>query len=1001
MTSWPGMGKKVLLFILLGFLCLPVFGQAQSIVNYESYFDNYQIRNLDRKDGLYRDEIYDIYQDSVGFIWISNYSFLFKYDGIKLKPFSESSYLTGIIPEISEDPDGNLILLGVEHGIQTKIGDSLHTKTNKFGLTYAAYSSISRTSGDSLFIGDYEDGLSIVYKDSVIASYDSTNGLAGNKIEQVITDRQNRVWVATTTGLSVFVNGEILNFTTSNGLPDNSINTIAELQNGEIWLGTETNGIVVFEDLSPKDRLSKQNGLSDNTVVSLKQNPIDQSIWIGYSTKGIDRFKDGRIDHFNSEEGLISDRVLRIKFDRKGRVYIGTSFGLSILVPRIIDVIDERTPGFISTETNSVDQDSNGKIYVGTIGGGLMVYENGTWNNIRYSKSRSNESISAIEISNDSTIYISTSELGIIKIVNDKIVDSITPEEGLTSNYIICLESDNDGNLYVGTFDGINIINMDWVITETLTTENGLPSNRCFNTALDKDGDVWISTVDNGIYELRGKEVITHYDTSDGLNDNRVFALTEDQKGEIWAASLEYGFYRVTDQGLKEYLNLPDNFVSVTEDDLGNFWFSSNGYIAHVKRDDLDSYDAGELEEIQFQRFTVDDGFPLTRVNYGNSSLTKKIDTGEILITTKKGLAVVNPQKTEADRSTFFPYFDGFKVDGIERSLDKDLIIKPSDNRVEISFSALNISSPNKTRFRTKLEGYDEDWVYIGERTTTYFDFLPDGNYKLLISAIDQAGVWSDKTASLEFTVLPPFYKTWWFIGLCFIGFASLSAGSVYWRSNQKLKALNRELEMQQKIQLERERISRELHDNVGSQISNLITGIEISNLHVKNNQQDQALSLLDNLDNDARGAMTDLRETIWLLDKEKVEFGIFLDHLNGYLKRQQRYLKELKVEVTSSVNPQLILSPDRSLNLTRIVQEALNNTNKYAKASVFSITCSETNGKVRIVLKDDGIGMDAEAQIGSGNGLVNMHERAKMMGANILIESKHGTGTTITLEFT
>ncbi|MBO6537587.1 MAG: hypothetical protein JJ966_15300, partial [Balneolaceae bacterium] len=101
----------------------------------------------------------------------------------------------------------------------------------------------------------------------------------------------------------------------------------------------------------------------------------------------------------------------------------------------------------------------------------------------------------------------------------------------------------------------------------------------------------------------------------------------------------------------------------------------------------------------------------------------------------------------------------------------------------------------------------------------------------------------------------------------------------------------------------------------------------------------------------------------------------------------------------SSSVNPQLILSPDRSLNLTRIVQEALNNTNKYAKASVFSITCSETNGKVRIVLNDDGIGMDAEAQIGSGNGLVNMHERAKMMGASIFIESKKGKGTTITLE--
>lgn len=973
---------------------------GQSIVNYGSYFDNYLIRTIDREDGLYRDEVYDTFQDSSGFIWIANYSFLFKYDGIKLSPFSESSYRTGIIPELNTNKKEDLTFLGVEAGIHTISDDSLITVKDEIGLTLNSLSSMSYTKGDSIFIGDYEDGLAIIFRDTVVAFFDSTNGIAGNKIEQIITDSKNRVWVATTTGISVFQNGEIINITIPDGLPDNSINTVKEMKDGKVWAGTETEGIVIFEDLKPTINLTKKDGLTDNSVSYIEQNPADNSIWIGFKTEGVDRFINNNFENLNNESGLVSNDINSINFDTKNRVYIGTEFGLSVLVPRLVDVIDESTPGFLYTETNSVDQDSSGKIFVGTLGGGLMIYEDGVWKNHRYSTTRSNESVSSIKIANDSTYYITTSEFGIVKYVNDEIVGTKNAQSGLTSNYIVCLETYKNGDLLVGTFDGLNIISNDWEISDTLTTDDGIPGNECFNTAVDKEGDIWVSTVNNGIYELRGTNVISHYDTSNGLLDNRVFGITEDSKGEIWAASLNYGFYRITDNGLNVYKDLPDNFVSVTEDNSGNFWFSSNGYIAHVKRSDLDKFDRGEMERIQYQRFTVDDGFPSARVNYGNSSLTKKIDTGEILITTKKGIAVINPEKTEADRSTFFPYFDGFSVDGESRSLNEDIIVEPSETRIEISFSALNISAPNKTRFRTKLLGVDEDWNYLGSRTTTYFDFLPNGKYILQVSALDQAGVWNDTIASLEFTVLPPFYKTWWFIGLCLLGFVSLGAGGVQIRSNMKLRTLNRELETQRKIQTERERISRELHDNVGSQITNLITGIEISNLHVKKNQQDKALSLLQNLDSDARSAMTDLRETIWLLDKEEVQFEIFLEHLKGFIKRQERYLKGMKIEFKADVNPHKILDPVQSMNLTRIIQEALNNARKYSEASTFKISFKQEGSKFNVILSDNGVGMETEDSHTRGNGIKNMHERAKEIGGSLVITSDKNSGTVLKLDF-
>lgn len=237
-------------------------------------------------------------------------------------------------------------------------------------------------------------------------------------------------------------------------------------------------------------------------------------------------------------------------------------------------------------------------------------------------------------------------------------------------------------------------------------------------------------------------------------------------------------------------------------------------------------------------------------------------------------------------------------------------------------------------------------------------------------------------------------------MSLGLLGFIAIGAGGVQIRSNMKLRALNRELETQQKIQKERERISRELHDNVGSQITNLITGIEVSNLHVKKNQQDKALSLLENLDIDARGAMTDLRETIWLLDKEKVEFGIFLDHLNGYLKRQKKYLNGMEVRLNSTVDNNSILEPGQSMNLTRIIQEALNNSRKYSNATLFEIECSQKKQSLEIKISDNGNGMVVDEEVDKGNGLKNMAYRAMEMGGGFQITSDEGIGVEIHLNF-
>jgi signal transduction histidine kinase len=216
-------------------------------------------------------------------------------------------------------------------------------------------------------------------------------------------------------------------------------------------------------------------------------------------------------------------------------------------------------------------------------------------------------------------------------------------------------------------------------------------------------------------------------------------------------------------------------------------------------------------------------------------------------------------------------------------------------------------------------------------------------------------------------------------------------------RENE-LKLQLTQVEMENKIHAERERISRDLHDNVGSQISNLITGIEIGNLHLKKEQKDKAVQILSTLDIDARNAMTDLRETIWLLDKDEIAFEVFHSHIKDYLQKQNHYAKGLKTEIISTIETPFILNPTQSLNLMRIIQEAFNNTKKHSSASCFQLHFALSNNGFKVIIKDNGMGIATEPKSHTGYGLKNMKQRAKNMGADFSINSIPNKETQISI---
>lgn len=983
---------------VLMMVVIPTSGQ--SIVNYESYFDNYLVRNIDREDGLYRDEVYDTYQDSLGFIWIANYAFLFRYDGITLKQYQYDIDRMGVFTEFKEDNSGNVWIPGSGQGLRRINSDkSSTTYDDSNGITGTSLRNVAFTKGDSVIIGDFLNGIFIMHEDTVLKNIKVESGLAGNRVYKIITDSKNRTWVGTDKGLSILYKNEIINFDSKNGLGENSVLSIFEMQNGEVWVGTDGGGITIFSDYKPKEILDLSDGINDMSTEFITERISDKSIWLGHTGGGIDKITEDKIENFSTEKGLLSDYVSSIKFGETGNIYVGTEFGLSILIPKKIKfkpVLDE---DFSNAAINGVAEDFNKNLWVATAGDGIYINQNSKWKQLPSTKNIG--ALTILPITPEKTI-IGTAGDGIYLIENDEVIKRINSENGLLGDEVTCLAQDIYDNVWVGTFYGISIFDTNLQKLQSFTEESGLPGQECLQMISDKKGNVWVGTLSDGILKFKEDRFVTQIDTSDGLVNNRIFGLYENIKGEIVATTIDFGFHFIENEKVTAIPGIPDTFVGINQDKFGDYWFTSNGYIVKLEEKDLELYFGGEITRPLYKKYTTEDGLPQTRFSYGNSSVSEISSTGEIFFAAKKGIIAVDPEEAVLNAEYFFPYIDYLKINGESVPVDKtsDLRFDASATKFEISYSALNLNAPEKTEFFIQLEGVDDDWVSMKDRKIVYYDFLPEGDYTFRVAALAQDGEWSPNRASLSFSILPPFYKTWWFMSLGLLGFIAVGAGGVQIRSNIKLRALNRELETQQKIQKERERISRELHDNVGSQITNLITGIEVSNLHVKKNQQDEALSLLENLDSDARGAMTDLRETIWLLDKEMVEFEAFIEHLNGYLNRQKRYLNGLEIKLNSTIDNGCVLEPGQSMNLTRIIQEALNNCRKYAEANEFIISFRLENQKLYVNLVDDGKGMDLDEEIDKGNGIKNMSHRAEEMDAKFQIKSDRVSGVEIEMSF-
>lgn len=813
---------------------------------------SYKIRYLTADDGLSRNFVTDIFRDSKGFIWIGTSRGLDRYDGYTLWQYNSNRHdhplSNEVVRCIEEDARGNL-WIGTENGLffmdyRTGI---VQTVQSRLGLNKPYLSGdiifIRRDEYDKLWLG-HTQGLSLltantsgdynieeIYETENISDILIFNGnilvADGSDVFRLLKDNNNRytrlsgdpklrnlpgvvnvlyhdqqtIWVGTSLGLVRYdLNSERIQLYQTNpydptSLSSNTVTDINKTADGQLLVGTLI-GLNLFDHQN--NRFSRITSGINPGVVSLNNNFISciyvdhNMIWIGTEKGGVNiLFPDQQFftnvshvpDDFNS---LSKNPVNAIYEDEEGDLWVGTVEGGLNLKKRGTDeflhfVSDINNPRSIShNSVSSICQDYEGNYWFGTWGLGLNfldkknkgkpVFERFVNLPGRIGDLISNFVAAVVPDSLNIGIWVGTREgLVFLDIATRQFYPVLSNlPSAVALRFVTGMTVDRQNRLWCGTGNGLFMLDLrrsdprnDKIAFKHFHYELSNPESRKIekiNCILQtKDGSMWFGSNGNGIYLMDGTPDQGRFkkiDESMGLIDNVVYGMLEDEAGTIWLS---------TDKGLCAFDPNRNHFRSFTiVDGLASNQFYWDAY--HKGRD-------GKMYFGHVAGYTVFD--PLKYI--------PPVARNKVAITR---IAVLNEDIYPAQKKNAADYmrFTGSDLVG--------LVLKESDKIFSVEFSALSFYLPDKIRYAYRLRGFENEWKEVtSDRRFANFTNIKHGRYDFEVRCTNADGTWSDIVTALAIRVVPPFWKSWWFILLVL----SLSLYMLYYGINHRIKSLKKQ----------------------------------------------------------------------------------------------------------------------------------------------------------------------------------------------------------------
>ncbi len=741
------------------FVILGVFG-----LNSPGWAQQYTFHNYTGNDGLSQLLGQALFQDRYGYIWVGTQSGLNRYDGNRFEIFSIPQGLADDwINAITQDSTGR-IWVGTNGGLSSWDGQGFENYTTADGLVDKHVLSLTIDEEGKVWCGT-ASGLSR-WNGSEFHNFTEIDGLPQIRINALFLDHSRRLWVGTESGLFYLEGNQFVNFPNEE-LHNQTIYKLAEDREHHLWVGARE-GVFAFTDGQLNAQYTSANGLSGLPVGALYAGR-DGALWVG-TASGLAMIHDGEVQLITPSNGLPLDNVRAIHEDREGTIWMGGYGGIAKFVGRAFTNYT-KADGMESGHICTVLRDRRGQLWVSTIAG-LSRLNGKTWRNY-------------------------------------------TSEDGLNDSFVRTLFEDNHGTLWIGNAGGLNYWDGKQFHDEAEISGRGL----VVSIVEDSSGILWCAVQNTGLF-IRGKDGYERVEVSaQSFSDAR---LLVDHQGNVWASG-DYGLSRwdgkswktfTTDDGLAD-----DRPYFLCEDQQGRIWF---GY--HSSRG-VTCFDRNE-----FKTYTTADGL------FNDAVYSLGIDhNNNVWIGTARGVdrfdgkSFINYGKAEgyaSDESNaggFFADYDGTLWFGTAGGLshydprydfslseppsvkihhiflgdeavavDTNITVAYSRNELRAHVSPLSYINKKRLSFRYRLLGFSEAWKTLEGYSLNYTN-LPPGSYTLEVQGRKYVQNWS-VPATANFTIKPPYWRTWWFGLLVTFVFATTTTGLFKYRVS-RVQSRNRRLE--------------------------------------------------------------------------------------------------------------------------------------------------------------------------------------------------------------
>jgi signal transduction histidine kinase/ligand-binding sensor domain-containing protein len=966
----------------LGFLlpgCTYALNPAKSLTQYTRMVWTQQ-------HGLPQDTIRAIAQTPDGYLWLGTDEGLARFDGYEFAIFTKDKgeLPSNSISALSVGPDGTL-WIGTSAGLISYRNRVFHTYTVKDGLPDDGVAALLADHAGTVWV---VAGINL----SRLQSGKFTNYALGvdvplDTVRTVAEDQRHRIWIAGYGGVARFEQGRFVRVLSGAEFENDLILSMLADRHGNLWIGA-TKGLFERSPDGGLRRYDTRDGLPDPFVRALWEDR-DGSIWAG-TNLGLSRLEKGRFVAPVFDGSHDPDWIRCIFEDREGNLWVGMNNGLNRFRDDIFTVYS-KGDGLPSDEPTTLLQDRRGRIWVGFHDYGLVLFDPAGHKVYTTRNGLPSNEVFSIRDTADGDLLVATRE-GLARMHDGRFTVYPT-HDPLGRRIVFDSLEDSQGRLWQATPAGLTELLRSG--SRSVVTASRLLSSSMVVLLEGRDRAIWAGSYGKGLWRVDGQNV-RQFTVADGLSSDQIRALVQDAEGTLWVGTFGGGlnalrngrFYRYT---AKDGL-LSDNIAHIEDDGHGSLWLATTRGICRLSKKDLRQFDAGKIRTLNPINYGVEDGLRSAQCAPGipTGGGGHRTSDGRLWFPTSRGLAVLNPNARNPEGLPPLINLVEVVADGHrEVDLSQQVIIPPGAGRVQIRYTGIHLSSPERVRYSYMLEKVDAEWTQPVTRRVINYNSLPHGHYRFVVRAQLPGGPASER--SFAFELQPHFYQTFWFKCLC--AAALLAAGWMIYQL--RLRQIRSRFAL---VLAERARLAREIHDTLAQGFVGISSQLDALSMC---NDPEQSRRYLDLARKMVRHSLTEARRSVMDLRASVLEGQDLAAALQSGTRQWIAGSNvELSVDISVADNGQQNSLPqDMEQHLLRIAQEAVTNVLKHAAAHRIWVKLDMETRRLYLRILDDGRGFeqtDVFSDRAGHFGLIGMRERAERLGGELHLKSRPGEGTQV-----